>query len=108
MGFARQEYWNGVPLPSPIYCSVVSKYQVSVYTLDPKYTTATGIPLKVRIPGTPLIPNGVNVNGSSWGSCKWWPLKVGHHLELQDALLTIIGGQEGYEEHRGGLSSPQV
>lgn len=91
-----------------ICCSVVSKYQVSVYTLDPKYATATGIPLRVRIPGTPLIPNGVNVNGSSWGSCKWWSLKVGHRLELRDALLTIIGGQEGYEGHRVGLSNPQV
>ena len=25
MGFSRQEYWSGVPLPSPIYCIVFSK-----------------------------------------------------------------------------------
>ena len=22
MGFSRQEYWNGVPLPSPLFCSI--------------------------------------------------------------------------------------
>ena len=87
---------------------MVSTYQLSVYTLDPKHTTATGNPLRVRIPGTQLIPNCVNVNGSPWRSSKWWPLKVGHCLEFRDALLTVTGGQEGYEEHRGDLSSPRV
>ena len=26
MGFSRQEYWSGLPLPSPIYVAVISKY----------------------------------------------------------------------------------
>ena len=25
MGFSRQEYWSGVPLPSPLDCAVISK-----------------------------------------------------------------------------------
>ena len=27
MGFSRQEYWSGVPLPSPFFIIVVAKYQ---------------------------------------------------------------------------------
>ena len=26
MGFSRQEYWSGVPLPSPMYCPLYSYY----------------------------------------------------------------------------------
>ena len=31
MGFARQEYWSGLPLPSPV--TLINKYKTS----DPKF-----------------------------------------------------------------------
>ena len=34
MGFSRQEYWSGVPLPSPICNAVESKVEISMGSLD--------------------------------------------------------------------------
>ena len=31
MGFSRQEYWSGVPLPSPVLCLVCSKSGVRTH-----------------------------------------------------------------------------
>ena len=46
MGFSRQEYWSGVPLPSPLYpdtllnllISAVFKMESLVYTCSPSWT----------------------------------------------------------------------
>ena len=34
MGFSRQEYWNGVPLPSPKYRYMITIFKEIVYFLD--------------------------------------------------------------------------
>ena len=40
MGFSRQEYWSGVPLPSPFRCWVRCKYWIPLLPgLDPTYQT---------------------------------------------------------------------
>ena len=38
MGFSRQEYWNGVPLPSPSGCPRVYKY---IFTANPRLLQIT-------------------------------------------------------------------
>ena len=49
MGFSRQEYWSGVPLPSPtIYSAAAAKLPQSCLTLcDP----IDGSPLGSSVPG---------------------------------------------------------
>ena len=43
MGFARQEYWSGVPLPSPVSCSVMSNSVIP-------WTIAHQAPLSMEFP----------------------------------------------------------
>ena len=31
MGFSRQEYWSGVPLPSLVYAHYIYKYKDAIY-----------------------------------------------------------------------------
>ena len=47
MGFSRQKYWSGVPLPSPVSCSVMSKY-LWPWTQAPLASLSMGI-LQARI-----------------------------------------------------------
>ena len=56
MGFSRQEYWSGVPLPSPIQALVASKPDVLVAHLSGAGHTGFGAQREFR----PLSP---------WGEC---------------------------------------
>ena len=48
MGFSRQEYWSGLPLPSPTYLTAAAKSHQSCPTLcDP----IDGSPLGSSVPG---------------------------------------------------------
>ena len=67
MGFSRQEYWNGLPLPSPSYAAVTNKVKVRVTQLcltlcNPMDYTVHGIiqvrTLEwVRFPSSGDLPN---------------------------------------------------
>ena len=42
MGFSRQEYWSGLPLPSPKYCTKLSTKNSGFEEIASKYTWHTG------------------------------------------------------------------
>ena len=49
MGFSRQEYWNGVPLPSPT--PVLGETDTVFHALEKEMATHSSVPAW-RIPGT--------------------------------------------------------
>ena len=46
MGFSRQEYWSGVPLPSPIYTHTYIHTYISIYI----YPSLSSLPLLPPLP----------------------------------------------------------
>ena len=50
MGFSRQEYWSGVPLPSPTVCIGLSKYTVSLTQLKKTISMES-----LFLPSTPVL-----------------------------------------------------
>ena len=70
MGFSRQEYWSGVPLPSPQRSRTISR-TISKYWLSAHYGLGTHYALdNTRERGGPALP--------SWG----WQL-TGHPIRVQ-------------------------
>jgi len=43
MGFSRQEYWSGVPLPSPTYYSMCPQYHIADFILNVSHQNLLGI-----------------------------------------------------------------
>ena len=48
MGFSRQEYWSGVPLPSPTQIPIITQITVATFKFLPQ-TLPTDIPLQNKI-----------------------------------------------------------
>ena len=53
MGFSRQEYWSGLPLPSPYWCAqgFVCAIQESVYPVLYKFCNQIQLVSKVKFHG---------------------------------------------------------
>ena len=51
MGFSRQQYWSGVPLPSPVYIDQIRSVAQSCPTLcDPMNSSTPGLPVHHQLP----------------------------------------------------------
>ena len=62
MGFSRQEYWSGVPLPSPVLLSAISQIPVELYgSTDGKESACNAGNLDL-IPGLERSPGEVPGN----------------------------------------------
>ena len=61
MGFSRQEYWSGVPLPSPIFCPRVS--------LSASLTKTTVAANAWRHGGNPAITGSSHLDRYATGHC---------------------------------------
>ena len=62
MGFSRQEYWSGVPLPSPVLLSAISQIPVELYgSTDGKESACNAGNLGL-IPGLERSPGEVPGN----------------------------------------------
>ena len=74
MGFSKQEYWSGVPLPEPvsIIYSLLAKFSVFLFSQD-----------KI------LIEFGVLISGDSVYSI---------HLLMQEMLVRPLGSQDPQEK----------
>ena len=51
MGFSRQEYWSGVPLPSPDYCIVSPIEEIREYRRNRFRVKIMSLPLKMLSSG---------------------------------------------------------
>ena len=47
MGFARQEYWSGVPLPSPLKRLLWAVANIKIYLIEDIWILLVVLPLKV-------------------------------------------------------------
>ena len=47
MGFSRQEYWSGVPLPSPIFYLILCKITFLCYLNKHKYANTSDVLIKL-------------------------------------------------------------
>ena len=74
MGFARQEYWSGVPLPSPIFCIMTHKIQ----NMCLPETEHSPKPLKFTTAQRQAIPNTEEEKGRGAGKVRDW-LGIGLH-----------------------------
>ena len=56
MGFSRQEYWSGVPLPSPMYTWITSNY-ILIFTMlkGPKLSISTFNPCSFIIGASQMV-----------------------------------------------------
>ena len=80
VGFSRQEYWSGVPLPSPPHATVKIKDPMPQLRCGAARYINKYFILKVQIPGLPWRSSGLLCasNAGGVGSISGWGTKIPH------------------------------
>ena len=106
LGFSRQEYWSGLPFPSPMHESKKWKWSCSVVSDSSRPLPAFQTPAAFQAPPSMDFPGkstGVGCHCLLWNRSQFAPNNtsccVCMYAELLHSYMTLCDGSLGFSVH---------